>query len=36
ATVGFLGKEGMVLRKTIWPTLYYVIVVGLLGLILLI
>lgn len=35
ATVGFLGREGMVLRKTIWPTLYYVLVVGVLGLILL-
>lgn len=35
ATVGFLGREGMVLRKTIWPTLYYVVVVGILGLILL-
>jgi lactate permease len=33
ATVGFLGKEGMVLRKTIMPTLYYLLVVGLLGLI---
>jgi len=33
ATVGFLGKEGMVLRKTIIPTLYYLIVVGILGLI---
>lgn len=33
ATVGFLGKEGMVLRKTIVPTLYYLLVVGLLGLI---
>ena len=33
ATVGFLGKEGMVLRKTILPTLYYLIVVGILGLI---
>ncbi|WP_149277185.1 L-lactate permease [Pareuzebyella sediminis] len=32
ATVGFLGKEGMVLRKTIIPTLYYLLVVGLLGL----
>ncbi len=31
ATVGFLGREGLVLRKTIWPTLYYLIVVGLLG-----
>ncbi|MEK6479574.1 L-lactate permease [Catalinimonas sp. 4WD22] len=33
ATVGYLGKEGLILRKTIIPTLYYVIVVGLLGLI---
>lgn len=33
ATVGYLGKEGLILRKTIFPTLYYVIVVGLLGLI---
>ncbi len=33
ATVGFLGKEGMVLRKTIMPTIYYLLVVGLLGLI---
>lgn len=31
ATVGLLGKEGTVLRKTLLPTLYYVIVVGLLG-----
>ncbi len=33
ATVGFLGKEGLVLRRTIIPTIYYLIVVGLLGLI---
>lgn len=33
ATVGFLGNEGMVLRKTILPTLYYLVVVGILGLI---
>ncbi|MCJ7465532.1 MAG: L-lactate permease [Maribacter sp.] len=33
ATVGFLGKEGMILRKTIIPTLYYLIAVGILGLI---
>lgn len=33
ATVGFLGKEGMVLRKTIIPTIYYLVVVGILGLI---
>ncbi|WP_106476625.1 L-lactate permease [Phytohalomonas tamaricis] len=32
ATVGLLGREGITLRKTILPTLYYVIAVGLLGL----
>ena len=32
ATVGLLGKEGATLRKTIIPTLYYLLVVGLLGL----
>ncbi|MEM6631090.1 MAG: L-lactate permease [Bacteroidota bacterium] len=32
ATVGFLGKEGAVLKKTLLPTLYYVLFVGLLGL----
>jgi lactate permease len=31
ATVGLLGLEGAVLRKTILPTLYYVVVAGLLG-----
>jgi lactate permease len=31
ATVGFLGKEGLVLSKTIVPTIYYLLVVGLLG-----
>lgn len=33
ATVGFLGREGSTLRKTIIPTIYYLIVVGILGLI---
>ena len=33
ATVGLLGKEGLILRKTILPTLYYIILVGILGLI---
>ena len=33
ATVGLLGKEGMILRKTILPTLYYVTLVGIMGLI---
>jgi lactate permease len=32
ATVGILGQEGNVLRRTIIPTLYYVLLVGLLGL----
>ena len=31
ATVGLLGKEGATLRKTILPTLYYLLVVGILG-----
>ncbi|MFC2084101.1 L-lactate permease [Bacteroidota bacterium] len=31
ATVGILGQEGTTLRKTIIPTIYYVSVVGLLG-----
>ena len=33
STVGYLRKEGLILRKTIIPTLYYVIVVGILGLV---
>jgi lactate permease len=33
ATVGFLGQEGATLRKTVLPTVYYLVVVGLLGLI---
>jgi lactate permease len=33
ATVGLLGQEGTLLRKTILPTLYYVGAAGLLGLI---
>ena len=32
ATVGLLGREGATLRKTILPTLYYVAVIGVLGL----
>lgn len=32
ATVGFLGNEGLVLKKTIVPTIYYLFVVGFLGL----
>jgi lactate permease len=33
ATVGLLGKEGATLRKTVLPTIYYLLVVGVLGLI---
>ena len=32
ATVGLLGREGHTLRKTVWPTLYYVTATGLIGL----
>jgi len=32
ATVGLLGQEGAVLRKTIIPTIYYLTMTGLLGL----
>ncbi|MEQ9288644.1 MAG: L-lactate permease [Cyclobacteriaceae bacterium] len=32
ATVGFLGNEGLVLKKTIVPTIYYLFMVGFLGL----
>ncbi len=31
ATVGLLGREGLILRKTIIPTLYYVFFAGILG-----
>jgi lactate permease len=33
ATVGLLGQEGALLRKTILPTLYYLAAAGILGLI---
>ncbi len=33
ATVGLLGREGSTLRKTIWPTLYYVLFTGVISLI---
>ncbi len=32
ATVGLLGREGSTLRKTVLPTLYYLLVIGVLGL----
>ena len=28
ATVGLLGREGAILRKTFWPTVYYVLMAG--------
>ena len=28
ATVGLLGREGQTLRKTVWPTLYYLVMTG--------
>ena len=33
ATVGLLGKEGATLRKTVLPAIYYLVVIGILGLI---
>jgi len=33
ATVGLLGREGATLRRTIWPTLYYVLMTGIIALI---
>ena len=31
ATVGLVGLEGVLIRKCLWPTLYYVIFAGILG-----
>ena len=31
ATCGLVGQEGALIRKTILPTLYYLVVTGLLG-----
>lgn len=33
ATVGLLGREGATLRKTIIPTIYYLVVTGIVGLV---
>ena len=33
ATVGLLGREGQTLRKTIWPTLYYLLMAGFIALV---
>ncbi len=32
ATVGLVGREGLLIRRTIYPMLYYVVAAGLLGL----
>jgi lactate permease len=34
ATVGLLGREGATLRKTVLPTIYYLFVIGIVGLVL--
>lgn len=31
ATVGLLGQEGATLRKTVLPTIYYLVMTGLIG-----
>lgn len=31
ATVGLLGREGATLRKTVLPTLYYLVFTGIIG-----
>ena len=33
ATVGLLGREGAILRKTFWPTVYYVLMTGVVAMI---
>ena len=33
ATVGLLGREGSTLRKTIWPTLYYLLLTGIIAMV---
>lgn len=33
ATVGLLGQEGLTLRRTLLPTIYYLMIVGIMGLI---
>jgi lactate permease len=33
ATVGLLGREGAILRKTFWPTVYYVLMTGAIAMI---
>ncbi|MNF38135.1 L-lactate permease [compost metagenome] len=31
ATVGLLGREGTTLRKTVWPTFYYILLTGVIA-----
>ncbi|MGF1460325.1 MAG: L-lactate permease [Leptolyngbyaceae cyanobacterium] len=31
ATVGLIGREGLLIRRVLWPTLYYIGLAGLLG-----
>lgn len=31
ATVGLVGKEGLLIRKTIWPMMYYALLAGCIG-----
>ncbi|HRP23841.1 L-lactate permease [Thauera sp.] len=33
ATVGLLGREGAILRKTFWPTVYYVLMAGVVAMV---
>ncbi|MFU2489172.1 L-lactate permease [Thauera sp. WH-1] len=33
ATVGLLGREGAILRKTFWPTVYYVLMSGVVAMV---
>ncbi|GHY10161.1 L-lactate permease, putative [Vibrio cholerae] len=33
ATVGLLGREGATLRKTVLPTLYYLVLTGIIGMV---
>lgn len=33
ATVGLLGREGAILRKTFWPTVYYVLMTGIIAMV---
>ncbi|MGF1575593.1 MAG: L-lactate permease, partial [Cyanophyceae cyanobacterium] len=34
ATVGLLGREGLLIRRLLWPVLYYLGMAGILGILL--